>query len=64
MAKQIGVINSPKPGYRTSEFYIALAVVLFPLAQGVLTGSMDWQVALGSAITAVAYAISRSKIKA
>ena len=52
-----------KSGYKTTEFWVALAVVLFPLAQQVLTGAMDWQVALGSAVTAVAYAVSRAKVK-
>jgi len=53
-----------KPGVKTSEFWLTLAVVLTPLAQEVIMGVMDWQVALGSAITAIAYVITRGKVKA
>ena len=53
-----------KSGVLTSEFWTMLGAEAIAIVYQVIQGSVDWQIAVGQLLTAVAYILSRGYVKA
>jgi hypothetical protein len=58
-------LNDVKPGYKTTEFWIATAVTLWGvlLASGVIPVDAPWVGVVGSVVASVGYSVSRGLTK-
>lgn len=64
----VSVTDAPKPGWKSSEFYLSTAAMLLGvlMASGIIHPGTAWDKAIGLAVTALAgmgYTVSRAIVK-